>query len=292
MQHGQGANTSNGSGAAILLVVAGAALAVVWVGAQLAALIAGRHLGAGLSPTFHALVRLPANADHPSAAWGPPWEGTFGSPTLYWACTGFAAVLAAIGAGFGLRFFGRHGVGTEDRKRLGVDTKARLGSARDLKPLVVKRPTPGRLILGRVDGRLVATELRDPKKPPRPGGRAGDRSAVALIGPSRCGKSADIISAILEWEGPAILSSVKGDLLEATVARRERLDGSEIKIFDPTQVIKGRERSQWSPVAKCASVTGAMKLAHALGSANPDSLPHDGYFKVMAEQLLWPLLFT
>jgi len=38
--------------------------------------------------------------------------------------------------------------------------------------------------------------------------------------------------------------------------------------------------------------TGAKKLAHALASANTNTLPHDGYFKVMAEELLWPLLFT
>jgi type IV secretion system protein VirD4 len=294
MQQGQPTNASNGSGGAIFLAVAGGALAVVWVGAQLAALLSGQRLGAGLPPTFHALVNLPANTDNPGAAWGPPWDASLPGPALYWACTAVAAVAAGVGVAFGFRIFGRRGVGTDDRKRLGVDTKARLAAARDLKPLVVNRPVPGRLILGRVDGRLVATELRDPTKPPRPGRRAGDRSAVALIGPSRCGKSADIISAILEWEGPAILSSVKGDLLEATYARRASLDDdkAEIKIFDPTGVIKGRQRAQWSPVANCDTVTGAKKLAHALASANAKSLPHDGYFAVMAEELMWPLLFT
>jgi len=293
MQQGQPTNASGGSGGAIFLAVAGGALAVVWVGAQLASLVSGDHLGAGLSPTFHALVHLPASADNPGAAWGPPWDAVLPGPALYWACTGVAALGAAVAVAFGFRVFARHGVGTDDRKRLGVDTKARLASARDLKPLVVNAPVPGRLILGRVDGRLVATELRDPTRPPKPGSRAGDRSAVALIGPSRCGKSADIISAILEWEGPAILSSVKGDLLEATYARRDGLDDkAEIKIFDPTGIIKGRQRSQWSPVANCGTVTGAKKLAHALASANTQSLPHDGYFKVMAEELLWPLLFT
>jgi len=292
MQQGQSTNASNGAGGAVFLVIAGGALAVVWAGAQLASLLAGNHLGAGLSATFQALVHLPANADNPGAAWGPPWDAALPGPPLYWACTGFAALLAAVAVAFGFRLFGRHGVGTDERKRLGVDTKARLASARDLKPLVVNAPVPGRLILGRVDGRLVATELRDPRKPHRPGSRAGDRSAVALIGPSRCGKSADIISAILEWEGPAILSSVKGDLLEATYGRRAGLPDAQIKLFDPTEVIKGRDRSQWSPVANCNTVTGAKKLAHALASANAHSLPHDGYFKVMAEELLWPLLFA
>ena len=281
----------NGSGTAIFLVIAVTLLGVVWVGAQLAALLSGEHLAAGVAPTFHALVRLPANAHQPRVAWGPPWDAALPGPELYWACTGFAALLAGVALAFGLRFFGRGPIGTDDRKRLGVDTKARLATARDLRPLVVKGPTPGRLILGRVDGRLVATELRDPRHKGRRDRRAGDRSAVAVFGPSRCGKSANLISAILENEGPAILSSVKGDLLEATIERRRQL-GGEIKVFDPTAIIPGIDRAQWSPVSRCDTVTGAKKLAHALASANTNTLPHDGYFKVMAEELLWPLLFT
>ena len=292
MQQGQPPSAANGSGTVLFLAVVGAALAIVWLGAELAALLSGNHLGAGLAPTFHALVRLPAHADDPAAAWGPPWNAVLPGAALYWACTAAAAAAGGVVAALALRIFGRRGVGTDERKRLGVDTKARLATARDLKPLVVRGPLPGRLILGRVEGRLVATERRDPTNPPRPGSRAGDRSAVALVGPSRCGKSADIISAILEWEGPAILSSVKGDLLEATHARRAGLPDGQIKIFDPTAVIKGRPRAKWSPVANCGTVTGAKKLAHALASANTRSLPHDGYFAVMAEELLWPLLFT
>ncbi|MGI8777712.1 MAG: type IV secretory system conjugative DNA transfer family protein [Acidimicrobiales bacterium] len=292
MAQGESTAASNGSGGTIFIVIAVVVLAVVWAGAQLAVLISGGHLGAGLSPTFHAMVHLPANADNPGAAWGPPWETAIPGPRLYWGCTGAIALLAGVGLSFALQKFGGHGVGTDDRKRLGVDTKAHLATVRDLKPLVVNGPVPGRLILGRVERRLVATELRDPANPPRPGSRAGDRSAVAVIGPTRCGKSADIISAILEWEGPAILSSVRGDLLEATVARRSSLPKSKIKVFDPTQVVKGHTRAQWSPVANCTTIGGAKKLAHALASANPNSLPHDGYFATMAEELLWPLLFA
>lgn len=285
-------NGRNGSGEATFLVIALGALGVTWGGAQLAALLSGHRLAAGLGPTFHALVRLPANAADPRLAWGPPWQDALPTAPLYWACTGFAALLVLVAVVVALRFSGCGRVGMDKRTRLGVDTNARLATARDLRPLIVRGPTPGRLILGRVGRHLVASELRNPAKPPRPGSRVGDRSAIAVIGPSRCGKSANIISAILENEGPAILSSVKGDLLSATIDRRRALRGGEIKVFDPTGIVKGQARSDWSPVAKCGDVTGAMKLAHALASADPDSLPHDGYFGAMAEQLLWPLLFT
>lgn len=277
--------------AGVALVALAAVLGVAWGGAELAALLGGHHLTAGIRPTFHALVRLPANGADPRLAWGPPWESILPGPVLYWACTAVTAALATVAIALGLRLLGGRRVGTDPRTRLGVDTQARLAVARDLRPLIVKGPTPGRLILGRVEGRLVATELRDPNARGRRDPRAGDRSAVAVFGPSRCGKSANMISAILENEGPAILSSVKGDLLEATLERRRAL-GGEIKVFDPTGIIADVERSQWSPVAKCTTITGAKKLAHALASANPKSLPHDGYFATMAEELLWPLLFT
>ncbi|MEA2825698.1 MAG: hypothetical protein QOG43_137 [Actinomycetota bacterium] len=283
-----GANNSSGGGA--FLVIALGVLGVVWLGAQLASILAGGHLSAGLAPTFHALTRLPANTAEPRLAWGPPWQDSLPGAALYWACTAFAAVVGAIAVASGLRVFGRGRIGTEDRRRLGVDTKARLATARDLRPLIVKGPVPGRLILGRVGRHLVANELRDPTQRARPGGRAGDRSAIAVIGPSRCGKSANIISAILENEGPAILSSVKGDLLSATIERRRQL--GEVKIFDPTGVVKGYTRAQWSPVANCGDVTGAKKLASALASANPGNMPNDGFFGSMAEELLWPLLYT
>ncbi len=36
---------------------------------------------------------------------------------------------------------------------------------------------------------------------------------LALVGPSRSGKTTAVVSGILEWDGPAVLSSVKADLL-------------------------------------------------------------------------------
>ena len=40
---------------------------------------------------------------------------------------------------------------------------------------------------------------------------------MAIIGPTRCGKTAAAIGGILDWTGPAILSSVKSDLMAATI---------------------------------------------------------------------------
>ena len=107
------------------------------------------------------------------------------------------------------------------RRRLGVDAQARLARTRELAPLVVTGPTPGRLILGRAGRQLVATEDAHAGRPARGrGARRGDRSSVLVIGPTRCGKTANAVAGILDWSGPTILSSVKADLMSATLAAR------------------------------------------------------------------------
>lgn len=50
--------------------------------------------------------------------------------------------------------------------------------------------------------------------------RASGRGAVALVGPTRSRKTTAAIAGILDWDGPAILCSVKSDLQAATRERR------------------------------------------------------------------------
>jgi type IV secretion system protein VirD4 len=87
---------------------------------------------------------------------------------------------------------------------------------------------------------------------------------VAVIGPTRCGKTANVISGILDWEGPAILSSVRDDLLDATLARRRAL--GQVKVFDPTKV-SGQPSCTWSPLRDAATPSGAQKAARSLLAA-------------------------
>jgi type IV secretion system protein VirD4 len=136
------------------------------------------------------------------------------------------------------------------------------------------------------------TERAGPVRTPRPvrrRARQGDRSSVLVVGPTRCGKTANAISGALEWSGPAILSSVKSDLLDATLARRADL--GEVRVFDPT-CSTGQPCAGWSPLRAATTLTVAQKAARALTDAGPrrgaDSLD---FFLALAEQLLWPLLW-
>lgn len=276
----------------VLLGSAAVGLGSVWGGAQLAARLAsGRWLDAGAGEAFTALVRLPSNRASPALAWAPELQGALPGPTLYWGATVAVAVVAVTTVVALHRLLTHHRVGTDRRRRLGVDTRARLARRRDLKPLIVGRPVDGRLILGKVGGALVATEDKAASPRWRHDARQGDRSAVAVIGPTRCGKTANAISGVLEWRGPAILFSVKNDLLGATLDVRRKL--GEVKVFDPTRATKVAKRAGWSPLRAAGTPTGAQKAARALADAGPkDGAENLKFFGAMAEQLLWPLLYT
>ena len=269
----------------------GLGAAAVWGGAQLATLLRhGQSLPVGLGTAARAMFRLPSSAAEPALAWPEPVRPLLPGPALYWAATVVVAVALVAVVAAAWHLLRNQRVGTERRQRLGVDTRAHLARPGELRPLIVPGPRPGRLILGRVGSRLVATERRDRAAPPRRRGRHGDRSAVAVIGPTRCGKTANVISGILEWEGPAILSSVKDDLLAATLARRAEI--GEVKVFDPTGTT-GQPCAQWSPLRGAMTPTGAQKAARMLAGSSRRSGREDvEFFTDLASQLLWAQFWT
>ncbi len=122
--------------------------------------------------------------------------------------------------------------------------------------------------------------------------RRGDRGAIVVLGPTRCGKTTALaVPAILEWDGPVIALSVKSDLMGATIdARRRRGD---VKVFDPGDATS-EDTAAWSPLRAAGTLTGAKKAARALANATDwTSGSGDMAFWVAgAEDLLAPLLFV
>jgi type IV secretion system protein VirD4 len=301
----------------VALSLVGALLALcttIWCGAQLAARSfgAGRWLDASLTDAAHAFVHLGPHLANPRAAWPTTIASSLPGPVAYWGCTAAVFVVASAALiPIVLLVVRAPGAGSLRRRRLGVDTQARLARPRELAPLIVPAAQPGRFVLGRVGRKLVATEQRQPHPTTasttpstttpasrlrvrwwswRGAARQGDRSSVLMVGPTRCGKTANAISGILEWSGPAILSSVKSDLIAATLHQRARL--GDVRVFDPT-ASTGQTCAGWSPLRAAHTLTGAQKAARALTDAGPrrgaDSLD---FFLSLAEQLLWPLLWV
>ena len=219
----------------LLLVAGAAALAlvggVVWAGACVAAVVAGSHLHADLGDALRAAGNLPHHLSRPVAAWPPAQAGALPGALTYWVATAAVALPVLAVVAVVARVVLRSRVGTVPRRPLGVDARARFAASSDLRPLVVGRTHPGRFLLGRAGRDRLATEVM-PKRRRRRWRHQGDRGAVALIGPSRSGKTTAAVSGILCWDGPAVLSSVKADLLATTAGWRRRQ--GEVLVYDPT----------------------------------------------------------
>ena len=137
-------------GAFEVCILGGGALSVaVWAGAQLAAFLGGGDfLDLSLGDALGALVQLPSHAREPQLAW--PEEVRSGLPgtILYWLATALVVAAVAAVALVVIRSAGGGREALDRRSRLGVPATGRIARPSDLRPLVVRRPAPGRVVLG------------------------------------------------------------------------------------------------------------------------------------------------
>ena len=158
---------------------------------------------------------------------------------------------------------------------------ARWARPSDLGDLVIARsgpPPPGRLVLGRVDRRLVAAERAQ---------------SVIVFGPTQSHKTTGFaVPAILGWEGPVVAASVKVDLLEHTVDHRNSV--GDIRCFDPTGST-GQPATSWSPLPASRTWPGARRAAATLtevGRSTVGGMSDGDFWYATASRLLAPLLFA
>jgi type IV secretion system protein VirD4 len=252
------------------------ALGALWLWAGLAGSLFGDGWPRDITLAQHARValRLPGHLADPRAAW--PASARHGLPPAGAFYAVLAAMLAAAGAVVAVLLAGA--------RRLGLwpapaptSRSSRWARAGDVRRLVVRAPAPGRLVLGRVAGRLVAAE---------------QRHSVIVIAPTQSGKTTGLaVPAVLEWEGPVVACSVKTDLLRDTLPRRAGV--GEVKVFDPT-AITGFPRAGWSPLGASHTWQGARETADRLvASAQPAHGSGEAHFWNQAgARYLAPLLFA
>jgi type IV secretion system protein VirD4 len=273
-------------------VLALAALAWLWGG------VAGLVFGGGwprvqAGQILGVLARLPASLGHPALAWPAGVRSRLPGPAGFYAalalvaagCAGVAmaaaragggrvlgGLLGAGGSGVGARWGGARELAALRRGRAGTGPAENGGAAAG------GRPSACRIALGRHGGRLL---------------RAEDRHALVAFGPPQSGKSAGLaVPALLEWEGPAVASSIKTDLLDATFARRRAL--GPVFVFDPFELARMASQT-WSPLRGAGTWDGAVEAAWRLTSAGElDQRRVEGgdFWGVAAEQRLAPLLYA
>ncbi|MDQ6945104.1 MAG: type IV secretory system conjugative DNA transfer family protein, partial [Actinomycetota bacterium] len=153
---------------------------------------------------------------------------------------------------------------------------ARWATGRDLRHLRVSAgDQTGRVVLGRVGRTLVATE---------------SRHSLLVVGPTQSGKSTALaVPALLEWDGPVVATSVKDDLVAATLAWRQAR--GRCWVFDPTTEVPA---STWSPLVEASTWSGAQRMAAWLVDATParGGMSDGAFWFASAAKLLAPLLLA
>ena len=123
--------------------------------------------------------------------------------------------------------------------------------------------------------------------------RAEERHALFVFGPTQSGKSAGIaIPNILEWPGPAIVVSIKPDLLDATITARSQQ--GEVLVFDPF-ALWDQPSHTWTPLASARTWNGALETAQRMASAgemDTSGVKGGSFWSQAAEQRLAPLLYA
>ena len=221
------------------LVGAAAAVALVVATGHISALVVhGGFPRYRLADLAGILGRVLGRPGDPGRAWDPVNTGAAPpGPVVWWATLAVLALVPVVAAAVAGRRRSRRTTGT---------AWAGGGDLRRLRT----RPGTGRLILGRAGRRLVAVE---------------SRHSLLVLGPTQSGKTTALaVPAILEWPGPVIATSTKGDLLADTLAWRATL--GPVHVFDPAGATP-YARSGWSPLAGCEAWPVAMRRAWELSMA-------------------------
>jgi type IV secretion system protein VirD4 len=249
-----------------------AAGALLWLTGQLS----GRIFGGAWPPVepsevASVVLEYPHHLGDPGDAWSGRARELVPGPVAFYG-TLATLLLPALAAAAWLS------VRRSDRRR--ATGGARWARRRDLRLLRAHRRGSCRLILGRVNGRLVSAEPR--------------QSAI-VIGPTQTGKTTGFaIPAILEWPGPVVATSVKTDLLRETLPARSSRPGVKTWVYDPTGST-GLPAAGWTPLMECLTWQGAQRVADWLvRAARPASAGIEGaaFWYAATAKILAPILLA
>ncbi|HEX2375242.1 MAG TPA: hypothetical protein VHO93_14775, partial [Actinomycetota bacterium] len=171
---------------------------MLWLTGQVAGFVnSGQWPKVSLPEMGVVVTQVPRHPLDPAAAWPKDVRGLLPGPVLFWAT--FVVLLAILAAAWVFL----SGLWRSTRRRMGraivveraapsTDQVGPAGWARPqlFRELYARAPTPWRVTLGRVNGRLVAAE---------------PLQSVIALGPTQSQKTSGLtIPAILEWDGPVL----------------------------------------------------------------------------------------
>ncbi|GLY33406.1 hypothetical protein Kisp02_67710 [Kineosporia sp. NBRC 101731] len=261
-----------------------------WACGQLAGLLFGQTwLNVSLGQSFSIVADLPGHWSDPRQAWPAATRADLPGRAGMLLCALMVLVALAL---LVLMVLGRAG---RSRQVRGFASRAQLAQLLSPKAALAKaawlRPNlPSQLVqaadvmvdLGRAGGRQVATAID---------------VSVLLLAAARSGKSSQIVIPWLRsWPGPALVTSVRIDVVRATLAiRRQR---GPVAVMD-LSATRWPEALQWSPVEGCQEFDVARRRADTMvqvgksgdGGGMSDST-NAGFFGATATNLLAGWLHT
>lgn len=262
---------------ALMLALAATAVVLVWGTPLLAAWAhSGRLAGPGLIEAFRALGDGGLLGPDPASAYPAKVAAAMPGARGFWLVAALLAIawLAALG-GLVRAAEVRMSRPAPDRRwwQLRGLRPHEFGRYRTVPELVVPGPAPDRVIVGHFG---------------RPRAPLAITSAVqmAVLAAPRTGKSSGlVIPSLLEHEGPAVTTSVRTDILEHTLGRRQRL--GRVFVWDPF----GAHSDAWDLLQGCENWEHALLVARWLGHARKagEGINQD-YFDQEAEGLVAPYL--
>ena len=192
-----------------------------------------------------------------------------------WAESGSAGLRAAFRSFGGRRAVPHSGVGLREGALHATP-----------KELIVSEPCPGRIVVGSERRqKVVAVPLH-----------------LAIIAPTGAGKTRSlVIPNVLDWDGPAVATSVKQDIVYDPVGFGTGTWGARqckgrCWIFEPTGRLKGYPHIAWSPLWRAKTWDGALRtaqmIADAAGLGDHNQSGSDSYFASQAPQVLAPRIFA
>ena len=280
----------------VLLLAGGAILAIAEGGLWLWTGLAGVLFGSGwphltLGALWHATSGVARHLSDPRQGFAQPVRAGLPGPGAFYATLFLLATLAGVTIAAAVGVWDRHRTGSGGRSKHHGARWARAGDLARLRHTrrrrrdpsgggaeTASRRAPPGLSLGYQGMRLL---------------RAEERHALVTFGPTQSGKSAGIaIPNILEWPGPAIVVSIKPDLLDATLAARS--ERGEVSVYDP-YALWDQPSHTWTPLASAHTWNAALETAQRMASAgetDTGSVKGGSFWAQAAEQRLAPLLYA
>ncbi|HET6748087.1 MAG TPA: type IV secretory system conjugative DNA transfer family protein [Actinomycetes bacterium] len=231
---------------------------VLWLTGEVAGFVhSGRWPQVSIPDMGSVVTKVPRHPLDPAAAWPKDARSLLPGPVLFWAT--FLVLLAVLVTAWvyfsaALRRL-RQRMGRVSVVERVAPAPERVGPAGWARPqlfreLYVRGPAPWRVTLGRVNGRLVASE---------------PLQSVIALGSTQSQKTSGLaIPSILEWDGPVLAACIKPDLIRSTIGRRWQR--GEVYLYDPAGVT-GMEANTWSPLPRCETWEGAYRTALSLVNA-------------------------